>query len=117
MKTFHLPFPPQVLNPNKKTHWGAKHRAAQKYRSDATILARAAGKPRIENGVIHIEITFCPPDNRKRDDDNMIAAFKSGRDGLADAWGVDDNIFRPLYPKGKVMKGGCVVVSYEEAGA
>lgn len=45
-------------------------------------------------GTIHVWLTFVPPDRRKRDDDNMIAAFKPGRDGMADALGVDDSRFR-----------------------
>lgn len=43
---------------------------------------------------IPIRIDFYPPDRRIRDDDNLIASFKSGRDGLALAWGIDDHRIR-----------------------
>lgn len=36
---------------------------------------------------------FYPPDRRARDDDNMIASFKAGRDGIALALGIDDKRF------------------------
>ena len=44
-------------------------------------------------GRLHLWIDFYPPDRRARDDDNMIASFKSGRDGIADALGIDDKRF------------------------
>jgi len=45
-------------------------------------------------GQIHVFLDFCPPNRRARDDDNIVAAFKAGRDGLADALGIDDANFR-----------------------
>jgi hypothetical protein len=39
---------------------------------------------------LELSLNFYPRDRRKRDDDNLIASFKSGRDGIADALGVDD---------------------------
>lgn len=39
---------------------------------------------------MRLEVEFFPPDNRPRDKDNMIAAFKAGQDGLADAWKIND---------------------------
>ncbi len=39
----------------------------------------------------------------------MIAAFKSGRDGLADALGVDDKLFR-MHPEVSDSVGGYVEV-------
>lgn len=39
---------------------------------------------------VKVSLVFYPPDKRKRDWDNMLAACKSGLDGLADAMGVDD---------------------------
>ena len=32
-------------------------------------------------------------DRRARDDDNIIASFKAGRDGMAQALGIDDKRF------------------------
>ena len=62
-------------------------------------------------GDIHLWIDFCPPDRRHRDDDNIIAAFKAGRDGLADALGVDDKRFRiHSWVKSDPVRGGMVKI-------
>ena len=57
-------------------------------------------------------ITFHPPCKRKRDRDNMIAAFKSGQDGIAECMGVDDHRFVPTYRVGAPVKRGCVLVTF-----
>jgi Holliday junction resolvase RusA-like endonuclease len=57
-----------------------------------------------------LRVTFYPPDRRRRDDDNMIASFKSARDGLADALGVDDRCFAPHYVFADPVDGGQIVV-------
>ena len=43
-----------------------------------------------------MKITFFTPDARKRDLDNLLAAMKPALDGMAQAIGVDDALFRPL---------------------
>jgi crossover junction endodeoxyribonuclease RusA len=59
-----------------------------------------------------IAIDFFPPDALHRDDDNMIGAFKHGRDGIAAALGHDDRHWRnkvtntfhpPFRPNGKIV--------------
>ena len=60
-----------------------------------------------------VKITFQPPDRRKRDRDNMIAAFKAGQDGLADALGIDDAILVPTYDTGEPVKGGRVDIELD----
>lgn len=59
-------------------------------------------------GKLHLFIDFIPPDKRRRDDDNCFAAFKSGRDGLAQALGVDDHCFisHPFLSDTETVKGG-----------
>jgi crossover junction endodeoxyribonuclease RusA len=90
----HLPWPPQELSPNKRVHWGKKSKAAKAYRLQCGLMTKAAKLiiPEIE-GKLYLWLTFYPPDKRRRDDDNMIASFKSGRDGIADALGIDDSRF------------------------
>lgn len=105
-----LPWPPKILNPNHKTHWGNKSKAAKKYRHDCAILTLMARIPVILDGDFKLSITFYPPDKRHRDDDNIIAAFKSGRDGVADALGVNDKRFKPDYLFGLPVKHGKVVI-------
>ena len=106
-----LPFPPSILSPNVRAHWAAKSKAAKAYRTECAWLTKAAGLRVDWDGVVHAWITFCPPDRRHRDDDNLIAAFKSGRDGIADALGIDDKRFR-IHPwlSDETRKGGVVKV-------
>lgn len=61
------------------------------------------------DGRIHLWLDFYPPNRQRRDDDNLMAAFKAGRDGLADALGLDDARF-VCHPwlKDEPVKGGKV---------
>lgn len=60
-------------------------------------------------------IMFHPPNRQSRDKDNLIARFKAGQDGLAEAMGVDDAEFNDV-PRdiGEVVKGGAVVALLAE---
>lgn len=90
-----LPWPPKDLSPNSRIHWSRRSKAAKAYRRACHVLTLEAGIRGVDwEGDIHLWIDFYPPDRRHRDDDNMIAAFKAGRDGMADAMGLDDKRFR-----------------------
>ena len=104
-----LPWPPSELNPNKRLHWRRLSDAKKSYRQACYALAKQAGLSVDWEGDIHVWIDFYPPDRRARDDDNMIASFKSGRDGLADALGVNDKRFR-THPYVRADVGGVVRV-------
>jgi crossover junction endodeoxyribonuclease RusA len=108
MSEITLPWPPKELSPNfkRRKHWRYYVPQARCYRSVCRALTYASG---IRTGKI-VEITFFPPDRRRRDDDGMIGAFKAGRDGIADALGCDDHTFRPAYHFGEPVKNGRVVV-------
>jgi len=61
------------------------------------------------SGRLLLSLEFLPPNRSRRDDDNLLAAFKAGRDGLADAMGIDDSLFvsqvrlsSEVYPRGAV---------------
>ena len=81
----------------------------KRYRADCGWIAKL-DKPPIS---FEFDVKFFPPDKRKRDFDNMIASFKAGQDGLADAWGVDDSLFKMHYdPKvGEPVKHGMIVIT------
>lgn len=99
-----LPWPPHALNPNARVHHMMKARIAKQYRGHCHLLARQALNSSsyqamtfaeaAKDDFLHLWIDFFPPDRRARDDDNLIAAFKNGRDGIADALGIDDRRFR-----------------------
>jgi hypothetical protein len=63
----------------------------------------------------NITYTFHPPTKHKRDDDNFIAMMKHYRDGVADAYMIDDSKFHTQPAEwGDVVKGGKVVLRLEE---
>ena len=106
-----LPWPPSALSPNKRLHWSTKAKAAKAYRAACYKLTKQSKMVIGWEGDIHAWIDFYPPDRRHRDDDNMIAAFKAGRDGVADAFGVDDKRFR-IHPYVKSEIGGMVKIRF-----
>lgn len=107
-----LPWPPAKLSPNARTHWREKAKATKAYRERCAWMTKAAIKETPPEGKLYLWITFYPTDKRHRDDDNCFASFKAGKDGIADALGIDDVRFvsRP-YLSTEVRKGGEVVVS------
>ena len=113
-----LPWPPSQLNPNKRLHWSRKSRAARLYRNTCYVLTKNAlqlgGYHSAGIGKMVFSIEFFPPDKRRRDDDNMLASFKSGRDGVADALGVDDNKFVTSFEVCSPVQDGAVIVTIQE---
>ena len=112
-----LPWPPKELNPNARTHWARKSKAAKAYRAACHVLTKQSGVVAPE-GKVGLVLEFCPPDRRRRDDDNCLSSFKSGRDGMADALGIDDSRFVTTLSLGEPVKGGVVRVRiYGEVAA
>lgn len=92
-----LPFPPVELSPNWRGHWSKKSPVTKNYRRLCWALALEA-KLKVPAyagayGPIHVQIDFFPPNRAARDDDNVPASFKAGRDGIADALRTDDARF------------------------
>lgn len=109
-----LPFPPVELSPNWRGHWRPKSTATKNYRRDCWALALGAKLKVPEyagaDGLIFIRLDFFPPSLRQLDDDNAPAAFKAGRDGIADALKVDDKRFK-TDPHLHTEPRSCVVVT------
>jgi crossover junction endodeoxyribonuclease RusA len=107
-----LPWPPVGLTPNQKRkhHWSKYRKTEAAYRQSCWWTTREAmGRNRFA-ALTSVEVHFYPPDLRIRDDDGIIASFKNGRDGVADATRIDDQHWRPQYhfhephlPAGKVV--------------
>jgi crossover junction endodeoxyribonuclease RusA len=106
-----LPWPPSILSPNARAHWSRKAIAAAKHRRDCAYIAMGAGVRALGWPGMAVGLVFCPPDQRPRDLDNMLAAMKSGLDGLRDATGVDDSKWSLTIARGGAVKGGHVLVS------
>lgn len=107
-----LPWPHKDLSPNARVHRMAKAKVAKEYRAACRWLAASE---RIDDmaAQLHLSITFCPPDARHRDLDNMLAAIKAGLDGIADAIGVDDRHWSLSIHRGEQTPGGAVAISIE----
>lgn len=98
MLTIALPWPPKELSPNARKHWRGLAKAKKAYRDACrveTLLQCRPGYLRLPER-IHLTMDFVPPDRRKRDRDNLVAAMKSGLDGVADALGINDERFAVL---------------------
>lgn len=115
-----LPWPDKRLSPNARVHWAVKAAVKGKARTDACRLATVTVPLSVKKALrasdapIPLEVTFYPPDRRHRDDDNMVGSFKSLRDGIADALGVNDRRFRPHYFFADPEKPGRIEVSLGE---
>ena len=105
-----MDWPDKHLSPNARVHWAQLSRQKRAYRTHAYWLAREAGDLAQTNSP-HVALTFYPPDNRRRDLDNMIASVKAGLDGIADAIKVDDHKWRLSAEVGPVVAGGKVIVT------
>lgn len=107
------PWPASGLSPNARLHWAKVYKLKKPYRATCAAIAAQALRglpPCPAEGKVPVVITFHPPDRRGRDDDNMIGAFKAGRDGIAEAIGVNDKRFETTYRIAEPRKGGMVVV-------
>ena len=113
-----LPWPDKVLSPNARVHWSRKAKAVKTARQSAAWLVMErtnAWRSLIGWGGASVSMTFGPPDNRRRDRDNLIASMKAATDGIADAIGIDDSKFETSYRMGSPIKGGAVLVTISEA--
>lgn len=96
--TMTLPWPPAALSPNMRGHWAKLARAKKAYRSACKAICQATpynGGSLPPDAVLRVSMRFHPPTRRRYDWDNLTARMKSGLDGIAEALGVDDAIFRP----------------------
>lgn len=106
-----LPWPSKDLSPNARVHWSKRSKAAKSYRMQCFLFAKKAGLV-APAGRILLALEFLPPNARRRDDDNLLAAFKAGRDGLAQALGIDDSRFvSQVRLSDTVRPGGAVLVT------
>ena len=108
--TINLPWPSSALSSNARGHWRIKANANKVARSAAWALAREAkiNKPMPDAMLV---FTIYPPDNRRRDIQNMPHMLKAYIDGIADAMGCDDHGFEVDFPPrfAEAKKGGVVV--------
>lgn len=110
-----LPFPDPILNPNAHVHWSKKNRARYDLKEACYYLILERGVKLDPDRHYTVSLTFCPPNNRKRDRDNLLAAYKAGLDGMCLALGIDDSTIHPVPEIGPVVSPlGKVEVSIVE---
>lgn len=110
-----IPWPDKGLSPNARLHRLEVARLKRAARMSAYYIARGvvpAGKR--WPSALHLTIEFRPPDDRRRDLDNMLASCKACLDGLSDALGVDDSQWTLTLSRGPKIKGGAVNITIKE---
>ena len=112
-----LPWPPRELSPNARLHWRRLAAAKKSYRQACAMVVRQQGAGKIDAPALAVSLTFVPPDRRLRDLDNLIASMKSGMDGLADVFGVDDRAWTLTAAMDRENVGGMVRVEVSPCGA
>ena len=116
MLKLELRWPDSALMPNRKNgrHWTTVHVIKGQAMTEAralTLQAMQKSKWVPPSGKLPITITFCQPDKRRRDLDNLLASIKPHCDGISQALGIDDQYFEPItLNRGEVVKGGRVIV-------
>jgi len=109
-----FPWPDSELNPNRRVYFRKRAEIKARYKRDCNILAKSYPRPIFEDGDIGITMTFNPSSHRKHDLDNLLASMKSGLDGIAEHWGVDDQRFNPItIRRGEVRKNGSVEITLD----
>lgn len=86
-------WPDPALNPNNKDgkHWGAYNRAKVAARGAAKMLSLRWRDVFPPDVALVCVITLEPPDNRRRDTDNVFSALKPTLDGIAAGCNFDDS--------------------------
>lgn len=115
MLRIEFPWPDAELGDNARVHFQAKARAVKRQRETAFWLAKEAKVQFNPNAKLLIE--YHPPNNQRRDAQNMPARLKGLIDGIADAMGCDDNGFRVQYPdtfSAVVRPRGKIVVTIDQ---
>lgn len=115
MTKIFFPWLDSRLSPNKRIDRRALITVKREAKELATLLTFESGLVLLETD-LQIKITFCPPDKRRRDLDNLYATFKPYQDGIFEALALDDCLIdRVILQRGEFVKDGYVIVELTEA--
>lgn len=110
-----LPYPPSINHYWRRVGWRTLiSREGRRYRKDVIARLAARRAPPL-TGRLAVQLTVFPPDNRRRDLDNLQKALFDAlqRAGVY----VDDSQIDDLHvQRGAVFPGGEVLVAIEECG-
>ncbi len=110
-----LPWPHKDLSPNARVAWQVKHRRRRAYKLACEWACVAQKARTMRSGPVLASITFCPPDSRLRDLDNMLSSAKAAVDAVADVVGIDDHLWDMRPRVGAPVKGGAIIIELEAA--
>ena len=115
MTKIYFPWLDARLSPNKRIDRRALIGVKRDAKDLATLLTFESGLVLLDTD-LQIKITFCPPDKRRRDLDNLYATFKAYQDGIFEALSLDDSLIdRVILQRGEKVKDGYVIVELTEA--
>jgi crossover junction endodeoxyribonuclease RusA len=117
-----LPWPPASLSGHAGGGWRKKAAETKRHREWAFLAAFSWKQANLEEycdvvawpGDIRVHVRFVPPD-RRSDRTNFANRCKPYFDGLADALGVNDRRFVPVYTYDEPSKPGSVTITLEAA--
>ena len=104
-----FPWFPKELNPNSTCYFRKKATIKAVYREECARITKE-GISNDKRDYTELHFTFHKPDKRHRDADNMLAAMKSGIDGMCDALQINDRQFKRIVIDVSENIGGYVVV-------
>lgn len=113
MITLRLPWPPSV-----NRYWRHVNgrvlvsREGRAYRDEVCLIARGCGADKGLAGDLSLEALLYPPDNRRRDIDNLGKALLDALQA-AGVYGDDNQIAELRLARREVRKGGLVEVRIE----
>lgn len=137
-----MPYPPAALSPNRRLHRLERAKVVADYRRLTQLIARQAlGAGRVRGqergrergqgqgqgqgesgrlvGPAILVVTVHPPDHRRRDLDNVLAALKAAIDGLVDGGVLADDRTESvpvvIVRRGEAVPGGAVVIQVQPA--
>ena len=109
------PFPNMKLAGNTRTDRRYTTQERQQARSIGYWITRDAGIQFSGEKWLEYYFKICPPDKRRRDDDNIYSAFKSTRDGIFLALELDDRLIkRTIIEWGVIEKDGAIYIELRE---
>jgi crossover junction endodeoxyribonuclease RusA len=109
-----LSWPHRALSPNARIDRRAQTAPRKAARAEGWAEAKRVGA--VIAADAHIEVTFYPPDRKRRDLDNLLASIKPHLDGIAQAAKVDDAGWSFTIRKREPVKGGAVLVHVKASG-
>lgn len=117
MLTLVFEVPVDVIGPNAREHRLETARRVKQERQAALLTAKAFYvRPMRAEEIAKVTMTRLGP--RRMDDDNLAAAMKAVRDGIADALGVDDGdpriMWVPRQLTARSRRGVKVEIHYDE---